>query len=229
MDDVSILYQDEYLIAIDKPIDLPIHKNEFIPRGAMYATKLLGKLTGKPIFPVHRLDAKTTGVIVFAFSREMAGKLTRQFERKEVRKSYVALVRGLPDEEGCLTDEVVIKKKKKRVSAITRFKRIKSVDTTIAYKTFTDVPISMVQVFPETGRWHQIRQHFAMQRNDIIGDIQHGDWTLNRIVTDITGITRLFLHAVSLEITHPVTEQSLFFEAPLPDTFTTVLEAVKSK
>jgi tRNA pseudouridine65 synthase len=94
--DIPVLYQDEQIILVDKPEGLAVHKNDFMPHDAPCLTKLLGDITGKWIHNVHRLDAKTSGVMVLAFSSEIARELSLQFERKEVAKKYVAVVQGNP-------------------------------------------------------------------------------------------------------------------------------------
>jgi tRNA pseudouridine65 synthase len=110
--EIPILFQDEQLIVVNKPINLPVHKNDFMPHDAPYLTKLIGDITGKWIYNVHRLDSKTSGVMVLAFSSEVAHNLTLQFERKEVNKTYCAIVQGNPG-EGTFSEKVLVKKKSK--------------------------------------------------------------------------------------------------------------------
>ncbi|WP_430813548.1 pseudouridine synthase [Carboxylicivirga sp. RSCT41] len=218
----DIIYQDEAIIAINKPVDLPVHKNDFMPVDAEYLTKQVGLLTNQPVFPVHRLDSKTSGVIVLAFTRDVASVLSKQFEQREVKKTYLLLTKGIPG-EGVFDKNVLIKKKKKRQSAKTAYKTISSIETGICYKQEENVSVSLVKATPETGRWHQLRQHFAMNRTDILGDTQHGDWTLNKIMTELTGIKRLLLHASSLELRHPVTNEKISLEASMPEAYDIVL------
>jgi len=220
---IPVLYQDEHLIVVDKPVGLPVHKNDFMPNDAPYLTKLLGNSTEKWIYNVHRLDSKTSGVIVLAFSSEMAHELTLQFERKEVMKKYIAIVQGNPG-EGTFSDKVLVKKKTKfKKPAVTHFKTVKSISTGIQHKDSDDVVLSLVEIHPETGRWHQLRQHFAKNRFDILGDTHHGDFKLNKIISEKTGIKRLFLHAIELEFTHPELKKQLQFTAPLPSEFENIL------
>lgn len=226
MSDVQIVFQDDFIVAVNKPVDLPVHKNDFMPVDAAYLTKEVGQLTGKSVFPVHRLDSKTSGVIVLAFSREVASKLTKQFEQKQVKKTYAVVCKGIPG-EGRFDKPVLIKKKKKRVNALTRYKTIKSISTQISYKEIKNVELSLVMVYPETGRWHQIRQHFAFERNDILGDTQHGDWTLNKIMTHHTDVKRLLLHACSLKFIHPQSDEWLTIEVPIPEEFEKVLDSLE--
>ncbi len=226
--EIPILFQDEQIIVVDKPTGLAIHKNDFMPHDAPYLTKLLGEVTGKWIYNVHRLDAKTSGVMVLAFSPEMAKELTLQFERKEVAKKYIALVQGNPG-EGTFAEKVLVKKKSKfKKPAVTHYKTILSVETEISYKEKSSVVLSLVEIVPETGRWHQIRQHFAKNRFDIVGDTHHGDFTLNKIITEKTGLNRLLLHASSIEFTHPETQTRKEFVSPVPQEFELVMNHLKN-
>jgi len=221
--EIPIIYQDEHLLVVNKPVDLPVHKNDFMPHDADYLTKVLGDLTGKWIYNVHRLDSKTSGVIVVALSSEIAHELALMFEQKKIKKTYFAVVQGNP-EVGAFDRKVVVKKKSKfKKPALTRFETLKTVQTKIAYKEKEDIELSLVKIQPETGRWHQIRQHFAQHRFDILGDTHHGDFTLNKIVTAATELKRLFLHASRLDFVHPHTNQPMSFEAALPDEFQQVL------
>jgi tRNA pseudouridine65 synthase len=222
--DLHVLYRDKYLIVVDKPVNLPVHKNDFMPHDAPYLTKLLGEMEEKWIHNVHRLDSKTSGVIVLAFSKEVAHELTLQFERKEVDKTYYALVLGNPG-EGTFNSKVLVKKKSRfKKAAVTHFETLKTVTTDISYKDKKNVQLSLVEIKTETGRWHQIRQHFAQNRFDIVGDTHHGDFTLNKIITTETGAKRLMLHAGKLGFTHPETGMKLNISAELPPEIEVVLK-----
>lgn len=228
--EIPILYQDEYLLVVDKPVDLPVHKNDFMPHDADYLTKLIGEKTGQWIYNVHRLDSKTSGLIILARSSEIAHNLTLQFERKEVEKEYVAIALGEVPESGVFDGKVVVKKKSKfKKDAITRFERVELVQTAISYKEHTNVSLGLVKIKPETGRWHQIRQHFAKNRHDLVGDSHHGDFTLNKLIRAEWGFNRLMLHASKLGFVHPISGEKLLFEAKLPDEFENLLRAVSSK
>ncbi|MFW6277734.1 MAG: RluA family pseudouridine synthase [Prolixibacteraceae bacterium] len=221
--EIPVLYEDEHLIVVEKPVDLPVHKNDFMPHDAPYLTKLIGVKTGMWIYNVHRLDSKTSGVMVLAFSSEIARELTLQFERKEVAKTYYAVVQGDPG-EGTFSDKVLVKKKSKfKKPAVTHYKTLQTIETGISYKEKQNVKLSLVEIHPETGRWHQIRQHFAKNRFDILGDTHHGDFTLNKIVAEKSGIKRLFLHAGRLAFHHPVNQEKMDFTAAVPIEFSAVL------
>nr|MBD3622955.1 hypothetical protein [Sunxiuqinia sp.] len=227
--EIPIIYQDEYLLVVDKPVGLAVHKNDFMPHDAPYLTKLIGDETGQWIYNVHRLDSKTSGLIILARSSEVAHHLTLQFERKEVDKEYLTIVLGEVPDKGFFDGKVVVKKKSKfKKDALTRFQRERLVQTNISYKEHTNVCLSLVRVMPDTGRWHQIRQHFAKNRHDIVGDSHHGDFTLNKLIKAEWGFSRLMLHASKLAFTHPVSGEKLSFEAKFPDEFERLLEAVQA-
>lgn len=222
-----IIYQDEAIIVVNKPVNLPVHKNDHMAFDAPYLTKVIGDFTGKWIYNVHRLDSKTSGIIVLALSSEYAKVLTKQFENRTVTKVYTAIAKGCTPEEGVFDNAVLIKKKGKRAKAKTQYKTIKTIHTDLIGKNDEEISLSLVEVTPETGRWHQIRQHFANNRYDLLGDNMHGDFTLNRVITAKTEITRLYLHASELTFTHPVTEERMTFKAELPEDFNTVMALSK--
>lgn len=225
--EISVIYEDEHIIVVNKPLDLPVHKNDFMPNDADYLTKIIGNEKEKWIYNVHRLDSKTSGVIVLAFSKEAAHHLALQFEQKKVEKTYFALVQGNPG-IGKFDRKVVVKKKSKfKKPAITNFETLETVQTNISYKEKENVLLSLVKIMPETGRWHQIRQHFAQHQFDILGDSHHGDFTLNKIVSEKTGIKRLFLHAGELSFFHPETNERLTFSASIPKEFYEILSELK--
>lgn len=220
---IPILFQDEHLIVVDKPVDLPVHKNKHMAYDAPYLTKLVGDQSGKWVYNVHRLDAKTSGVVLLAFSSEMARELTRQFEKRTVGKTYLAIVKGIPG-AGVFDQPVLDRKKGKRVTAETHYQTLKTIRTDLSSKGVDDLDLSLLSLEPRTGRWHQLRQHCAQQRYDIIGDTQHGDWTLNRLITDRTGAHRLCLHAHQLRFQHPVTAEIMEPEAEMPAVFNELLD-----
>jgi len=222
MEEIDILYQDENLIVVNKPIALPVHKNKNMPRDAPYLTKLLGQQLDGSVYNVHRLDAKTSGVILLALNPEMAHQLTQQFAAKTVEKVYIAIVKGIPG-EGLFDRPVKKAKRGAKAPSRTHYRTLQTVNTQMEHKGADPQYLSLVELRPETGRWHQLRQHCSQERYDIIGDAQHGDWGLNHKLTDITGVKRLYLHAQRLTFTHPLTHESLSFETPVPKSFFNLL------
>ncbi len=219
----NILYQDDWLIAVNKPAGLPVHQNQFLPKDAGYLNKAVGLLTGKSVYNVHRLDAKTSGVMILALSQEAAHALTLLFENKKVMKEYVAIVKGNPG-KGTFSEKVLVKKKSKfKKPAVTHYETTQNISTSLFTKEGEPLALSQVLLKLETGRWHQLRQHLAKNRTDIIGDTHHGDFRLNKELAEITGIKRLMLHASGISFEHPFTLGQMTFESPLPDEFSELL------
>ncbi len=224
----NILYQDDWLIVVDKPSGLPVHQNQFLPKDAEYLNKSVGQLTGKSVYNVHRLDAKTSGVMILALNQEAAHALTLLFENKKVMKEYVALVKGNPG-KGTFSEKVLVKKKSKfKKPAVTHYETIRSITTNHHTKEGDTLILSQVLLTPETGRWHQLRQHLTKNRTDIIGDTHHGDFRLNKELTELTGIKRLMLHASRISFEHPFTLAKMTFDCPVPGEFPDLLQKLNS-
>lgn len=212
---LDILYQDDYLIAINKPCGLLVHRTSIAEENEVFALQLLRDQVGCKLFPVHRIDRPTSGVLVFAFSPEVARQLNDQLTNGESHKKYVALVRGwFPEEMIC--ERQVKNDRGNLQEATTRFVPVKQSELPLATDRYPTARFSVVEAYPLTGRWHQIRQHLAQLRHYIINDRVHGDGKQNRIFTEQLDIREMFLHACSLRLQHPVLQTELTIEAPFP-------------
>jgi tRNA pseudouridine65 synthase len=236
---LTILYQDEYLVAIDKPSGLFVHRS-FMDKDEIYfALQLVRDQIGKYIYPVHRLDRPTSGVLLFALTKEVAQKLNEAFANKsasggvseennetELTKTYYALVRGhLPINEQAELIDYPLKEKLDKLgdknvsrdkapqSAQTYYQVIKQASLPIALGKFDSVRYSLVKLLPITGRRHQIRRHLAHLRFPILGDINYGDNKQNPFFIQHFGFKRLMLIAKSLSFIHPITKQKLTITA----------------
>lgn len=199
------LYLDEHLVVVDKPSGLAVHKGW--DADPVNALKLVRRLTGRYVYPVHRLDRATSGVLVFAFDSATTALLQASFTEKKVEKRYLALVRGVTPEEGVIDHPIPKKPKGERVDAVTRFAR----------RAVVLDRYSLVLAVPETGRLHQIRRHLKHLNHPLIGDTRYGDGKENRRHREEFGLHRLALHAAWMSFPHPHGGQSIVVEAPLPD------------
>lgn len=220
---LRILFEDQDLVVINKPINLPVHKGRGMANDAPYVTKWLGQQLDCSVYNVHRLDAKTSGILLLARSPEMATQLTDQFARREVEKVYHAVVKGIPG-EGVFDLKVKKAKRGNKAHATTAYQTVRTVYTQLAHKGEINLALSLLELRPTTGRWHQLRQHCSQQRHDIIGDAEHGDFPLNRLLIEMTGTKRLYLHARQLDFTHPRTGKRLSMEEPTPAAFAELLD-----
>jgi tRNA pseudouridine65 synthase len=236
---LTILYQDEYMVAVDKPAGLFVHRS-FMDKDEIYfALQLVRDQIGQYVYPVHRLDRPTSGVLLFALSKEVAQKLNEAFASKSnslisgetkceigLTKTYYALVRGhLPINEHTELIDYPLKEKLDKLgdknvsrdkapqSAQTHYQVIKQACIPITVGKFDSVRYSLVKLLPVTGRRHQIRRHLAHLRCPIIGDINYGDNKQNPFFIQHFGFKRLMLIAKSLCFIHPITNKEVVISA----------------
>ena len=203
---LSVLHADSDLVAIDKPAGLLVHPSGLDAREERSALKLLRDQRGEWLWPLHRLDKGTSGVLLFARHQEAAREWGRAFEEGRVGKRYLALVRGWPPERGEIDqplarDPELPSQGQERIAAVTRFERLACfewpfrVDARHATSRY-----ALVAAEPLTGRRHQIRRHFKQLAHPLVGDTTHGKGAHNRAVEAWLGTSRLWLHATRLEL-----------------------------
>jgi tRNA pseudouridine65 synthase len=208
---VEPLYRDEHLVAVNKPSGLAVHRGWATDR--VTALSLARDTSGRHVYPVHRLDRGTSGVLVFAFDGATAALLQERFKERAVLKRYLALTRGITPESGRIDHPVPRSEDGERVPAVTSYRRLG-----VALDRY-----SLIEAIPETGRLHQIRRHLKHLHHPLIGDTKYGDGRENRRWREL-GLTRLALHAAELRFPHPVTSIELAILAPFPDDLRVPLE-----
>ncbi len=226
---LEILYQDEYLIAINKPSGLLVHKSMIDRHEIYFAMKMLRDQIGQYTYPIHRLDKPTSGVLLFALDKQSATLMSEQFKQHTIQKKYLTIVRGYCDESGLINhalkeklDKIAdkdSKKDKEAQEAVTEYRRLSVVEIPFAVGRYEKTRYSLVEVLPKTGRKHQIRRHMKHISHHILGDTKYGRGEHNKLIREEFNCHRLLLHATSLEITHPYTHESLVITADLDDTF----------
>lgn len=222
---MNVLFLDDHLVAVSKPAGLFIHRT---PLNRSERTVLLQSVRdhlGRHVFPVHRLDRPTSGVVVFGLSSSSARAMAEQFVARTVRKRYLAVVRGFVAEEGVLDEALPPEPGLPLQEAITAFRRLATGELPVPVGPFPTARYSLVEARPRTGRPHQIRRHLAHAGHPVVGDVAHGDNRHNHLVRDHLGVTGLLLHAFELSLLHPVTLEPLTVRAPLPPPWDVVLRA----
>ncbi len=215
---LHILHSDNHLVAINKPHGLLVHKSMIAADASEFAIQLLRDQLGRRVYPVHRLDRKTAGVLLFALDHETDSLMQQQFMRHETVKVYHAIVRGFMDEEGVI-DYPLVNEKGQSQEAVTHYRRLKTAELDIPSSGFNTSRFSLVEVRPLTGRMHQIRKHLAHVFHPIIGDRPHGCNKQNRLFLEKWNHNDMLLHAVSLEFTHPLSGEKLKITAPYQESF----------
>jgi tRNA pseudouridine65 synthase len=203
---LRLLHVDAELVAIDKPCGLLVHPSALDAHEQRNALHLLRDQLGERLFPLHRLDKATSGVLLFARSAEAARHWGLAFEAGDVRKGYLALVRGWPPAAGEIDyplarDPELPSQGQVRLPAVTRYQRLACFEWLFSVDArHPSSRYALVQAEPRTGRRHQIRRHFKHIAHPLVGDTTHGKGAHNRAVAAWFGVQRLWLHAQWLEL-----------------------------
>lgn len=219
---LSIVYQDEYLVAINKPHGLLVHRSKIAMDVEVFALQLLRDQLGRPVYPVHRIDRKTGGVLLFALTKEMEKLMQEQFYNNKVDKRYLALLRGFTDEEG-LIDYALKKENGTLQEALTHYKTLAKAEIDLPFGGHSTSRYSLVEAKPQTGRMHQLRKHFSHIFHPIIGDRTHGCNKQNKLFKEQWQLDTMFLHAAQLSFVHPATNLNVNITAPLQEEYVQML------
>jgi len=214
----SILFQDEHYVAINKPSGLLVHKSWVAKDAKVYAIQTVRDMIGQHVFPVHRLDRATSGVLIFGLSGSLAQQMQAQWE--SARKVYWAVVRGW------LKQDILVDHPLKGMAdygqdtnvsqdAQTSITGKATVEIDAAIDKYPQSRFSWIEAEPKQGRTHQIRRHLKHLSHPIIGDARYGKGNYNRYFKQHLDAGRLLLHAHTLEVRHPITNELLKIEAPL--------------
>lgn len=218
MTQFEIIYKDQDLIAINKPHGIAVHRSGYIGADTVYAVQELRNQIGQKVFPCHRLDKKTAGVLLFALNQEMNSLMQKLFRENKVKKKYLAIVRGYTDASGII-DYPLTNDRGKTQEAITEYKTLSQSEIDIPSGKFNTSRYSLVEVYPQTGRMHQIRKHFAHIYHPIIGDRPHGCNKQNKLFKEKFNMTTMMLHASELSLFHPYIGDEIIIKTKLQEEF----------
>lgn len=224
--DLAILYRDEYIVVIDKPAGLLVHRSKIDRHETQFAMQMLRDQLQQHVFPVHRLDKPTAGILIFALSSEVARLLSGQLEHHEIEKRYLAVVRGYSPAQGCVDhalqeklDKIADKKArqdKPPQEAVSHFKTLKQVELSIPVGKYQTTRYSTVLLKPETGRKHQLRRHMSHLRHPILGDVNYGDNKHNRFARESCNFYGLALWSHQIRFRHPITAKDIQLNTDVP-------------
>jgi len=206
---LEILYQDEWLVVVNKPAGYLVHPAEDPQPDHLVMMKILRDHLGCYVYPIHRLDRPTCGVLLFGIDKQVAKKLHKAFELQQTQKVYHAVVPGIPAATQWSCSEPLQKETGKPLrSALTDFKVLDS--TKIEQES-----MSLIEARPKTGRFHQIRRHLLHAGFPIVGDYRYHDIERCDILSEKFDLNqRMLLQAKTLTFTHPVTNESLTVSSP---------------
>ena len=207
---LPIIFQDKFLVAVNKPSGQMVHPGW--ARDGMSAMAQLRDQLGQFVYPVHRIDRATSGVVLFALSSEMAADMHRLFAAREVHKKYLALCRGNKQDLGVVEHPLASDASDVKKEAITRFEKLGH------YNRF-----GLYAAYPKTGRQHQVRRHLKHLSHPIIGDVRYGKGEHNRHFREHFDFHRLALHHRRMRFVHPRSGTELTIQADLPCDFESLL------
>jgi len=234
---LEILYQDSHLVAINKPSGLLVHKSPIDKRETEFALQMVRDQIGQYVYPVHRLDKPTSGVLIFALSSEVARLLSNQFREHNIEKEYMAVVRGYTKISELVDYDlkVILDKKadrdrsnnKEPQSAQTYYETLATVELPFPVSRYPVARYSLVTLLPKTGRKHQLRRHMKHILHPIVGDTKYGRNEHNNLFREKFACHRLLLHANAISFVHPITQEFLVLNAKIDNTFQRVVDLFK--
>ena len=226
---LEIIYKDEHLVAINKPSGLLVHKSMIDRHEIYFAMKMLRDQIGQWVYPIHRLDKPTSGVLLFALDSHTAKLMSEQFKNHTMQKTYIAVARGYVEPQGLIDhplreklDKISDKnasKYKEAQEAQTAYACLDTIELNASVGRYDTVRYSLVKLLPKTGRKHQLRRHMKHINHHLLGDTKYGRGEHNKFIRETYNMNRLLLHALSLEVLHPYTNETLFLEAAYDETF----------
>ncbi len=231
---LEIIYQDDYIVAINKPTDLLVHRSWIDKDETRFAIQMLRDQIGQYVYPVHRLDKPTSGVLLFALTKETARALSQQMQEGLFKKEYLSLVRGYTQSSGEIDyalKEVLDKmtdskarEDKEAQEAVTLYETLAQIELPYPVGRYSTTRYSLVRLRPQTGRKHQLRRHMKHILHPIVGDTKYGRGEHNRFFREQFDAHRLLLHAHRLTLLHPVSKQALVLTAKLDEVFLKLVE-----
>lgn len=212
--ELKILYIDSHYVAIDKPAGLLVHRSGIAADAEQFALQLLRNQLGEQVWPCHRLDRKTSGILLFALSREALIAMRNEWEGGRVQKKYRALVRGFLPEE-MVVDYALVNDRGQLQNALTRIVNLRQWECDFPSGKFETSRYSLVELEPLTGRQHQLRKHMAHIFHPILGDRPHGCNKQNRLMLERFALKEMLLSATELCFNQPFSSARIVIKNPV--------------
>jgi tRNA pseudouridine65 synthase len=223
---MDILYEDDYLIAINKPNGIFMHKTSLDREAKVFVLQEVRNMVGAHVYMIHRLDRKTSGVVILAKDQDTQRAMGIAFQEREVQKNYLAIVRGYTDDHGTIEYELLLDNGK-YVDSLTTYTALQKVELDFSSSPkFQTTRYSLVELQPHTGRMHQLRRHMSHIFHPIIGDRPHGCNKQNRIFLDRYQMNNLLLHAWKLSFVHPILKTKIVIQAPIFGEFERMIDVM---
>jgi tRNA pseudouridine65 synthase len=239
---LPVLHLDDDLVAVDKPSGMLVHRTGLDAGETRFVVQTLRDQLGRRVYPVHRLDKGASGVLVLARHEEAAAALGASVRERRMRRTYVAVVRGRPPEEGRIDHPLrrIVDPAEDRprgrdgraaakdthLPAATAFRRLATVELPYRVDRYPTSRYSLLELTPENGRRHQVRRHLDHASHPVLGDSTYGKGRHNRLFAARFGVSRLLLACVEVRVPHPRDGSPLVVRAPLATDFARVVAAL---
>tara|TARA_B100000767_G_scaffold260837_1_gene271849 strand:- start:3851 stop:4555 length:705 start_codon:yes stop_codon:yes gene_type:complete len=223
---LEIIFEDEYCFVVNKPNNVLVHHAHHSRNVADEKSllQLLLAQVGIKLYPIHRLDRKTSGIILLAKETRFVAKFQELFTENTIQKIYYGIVRGHAPQTKIIDSPVKGRDGKVHKEALTHLKTLETVTLDIPVKPYDSSRYSLVEMKPKTGRMHQLRVHMNKISHPLIGDTKYGDKNHDMMFDENFGCKNMFLHAGCLEFTHPYSEKPLKLKAVFPEDWITLYE-----
>lgn len=215
---LEIIFEDEYVICVHKPNNVLVHHAHHSRNVADEDSllQLILNQTGLKVYPIHRLDRKTSGIILLAKQKEYVSKFQELFTNNQIQKTYFGVVRGFSPDTKTIDSPVKGRDANVHKDALTELRTLEKITLDIPVKPYDSSRYSLVELSPKTGRMHQLRVHSNKISHPLIGDAKYGDKNHDIMFVENFGWKNMFLHAGKLEFTHPFTSEELLLKATFP-------------
>lgn len=213
-----ILYEDDFIVAVSKPNNMLVHHSHMARNHTDEQTlvALLKEKLAIKVFPIHRLDRKTSGIVLCAKQKEFVADFQELFVTNQIQKIYYGIVRGFSSENGQIDSPVKGRDANVHKAALTHYETLATITLPIPVQPFPESRYSLIKLLPKTGRMHQLRIHMNKISHPLIGDPKYGDRFHNRMFQAEFDMHNLFLHAASLSFQHPFLKKEISIECPFP-------------
>jgi len=226
----DFLFREHELLGINKPAGAPVHGSRILEGQPETLMTMVRKHEGRLVHAVHRLDRPVSGVMLFTGNKQLLAQMGQEFEHRRVKKCYLAVVRGWSGSDGTISHPLLPPRDERKADsvareAVTRYKRLAQVEIPFPVHPYPASRYSLLALYPETGRRHQLRRHMKHISHHLIGDTTYGRGEHNRLFREKFTCHRLLLHAWWLEFRHPANNKWIRIQAPLDDEFNAVIDA----
>lgn len=215
---LEIIFEDEYILCVNKPNNVLVH-HAHLSRNVADEDSLLQLIEAQKalkVYPIHRLDRKTSGIILLAKQKEYVADFQSLFTNNTIQKTYYGVVRGFSPETKIIDSPVKGRDAKVHKDALTELNTLAKITLNIPVKPYDSSRYSLVELLPKTGRMHQLRVHMNKISHPLIGDAKYGDKNHDLMYENQFGFNNLFLHAGQLEFSHPFTNEKMVLKATFP-------------